>query len=123
MEKLILTPFLNAYAFMTEALNVANSDLEKAGAIQRFEYCFELSWKFLKRTLSFRGIEVNSPRETFRTAAKEKLIEDPKIWFDFIRLRNITVHTYNEGVANEIFAQLPNFLIEMTKLKTTLEQL
>ena len=51
------------------------NEYENAGKIKGFEICFELSWKFLKRVLSLRGIEVLSPKETFRNAEKENLIE------------------------------------------------
>jgi len=37
------------------------SDLEKAGFIQRFEFCFELSWKLIKSMLDYNGISTKSP--------------------------------------------------------------
>ena len=47
--------------------------------------------------------------DTFRAAAQIALIEDPEVWFKFIRLRNLTVHTYNEDTFNEIYSELPEF--------------
>jgi nucleotidyltransferase substrate binding protein (TIGR01987 family) len=72
-----------------------DTEQNKAGAIQAFEFCYELSWKTMKRLLEVSGRNPYTPREIFREAAASGLISDPKIWFDFIAIRNITVHTYN----------------------------
>lgn len=58
-------------------------DRDQAGAVQAFEFCYERSWKIMKRILESRGLELGSPKDTFRKAALEKLIEDPEIWFEF----------------------------------------
>ena len=49
-------------------------DRDKAGAIQAFEFCYELSWKTMKRILALRGQETGSPKDTFRKAALEKQV-------------------------------------------------
>lgn len=116
-------PLLEAYSQFHEALKIAKSDLEKAGTIQYFEFTYELAWKTLKRILSGRGKELNSPKPVFREAALEKLIEDPELWFNFIKDRNETVHTYNKLIANNIFNDLHLFDSEMTKLIQTIKQL
>ncbi len=123
MDKIDFRAFNKAYSSLDEGVTQAKTDLEKAGAIQRFEYSYELSWKFLKRVLAYRGISLNSPREVFRKAFQEQLIEDPKKWFKFLNYRNLTVHTYNENTAEEIFAILPEFKNEMYKLKKKFESL
>lgn len=91
------------------------TEQEKAGIIQAFEYCFELSWKLMKRLLEERGRIANSPRETFRMAALEGFIENPEIWFEFIKKRNLTVHTYQEKEAEEVLAICPIFSTEIKK--------
>lgn len=58
----------------------------------------------MKRLLDERGLIANSPREVFRASALEGLINDPEIWFDFLKKRNLTTHTYNENQADEIIA-------------------
>ena len=72
------------------------TDQEKAGAVQSFEFCYELAWKLMKRFLELRGLETGSPKDTFRKAHEEGIITNPEIWFEFQKLRNLTVHTYNE---------------------------
>ena len=42
------------------------TDRDRAGAIQAFEFSYELAWKTIKRVLSKRDIDVMSPRESFR---------------------------------------------------------
>lgn len=123
LGKIIITPLLKAQKTLEEALIEAKSDLERDGAIQRFEYTYELIWKVLKKILSFKGIDVNSPRDVFREAAKQDIIEDPKIWFEFIKKRNLTVHTYNEDDAEEIFGCLPSFRDELAKVIEKIKKL
>lgn len=118
-----IEPLLNAYGQFNEALKIAKTDLEKAGTIQYFEFTYELAWKTLKRILSARGKELNSPKPIFREAALEKLIDDPELWFDFTKDRNETVHTYNKAIANSIFNDLHLFDKEMDKLISHLKAL
>lgn len=113
LDNLVITPLLKAQKTFEQALKEAHSELERDGAIQRFEYTYELVWKMLKKILYSKGIDVNSPRDVFREAAKLKLIVDPNIWFTFLNKRNLTVHTYNQECADEIFSLLPQFEKEL----------
>jgi len=84
------------------------SRLERDGAIQRFEYCFDLSWKTLKHYLEKRGLmDLNSPKSVFAAAYAEKIIDDELIWSTIIAKRNLSVHTYNQKLADSLFAELP----------------
>lgn len=104
-----IQPLLDAAKTFDEALDQVDSTLTRDGAIQRFEYTFELTWKTLKRILKHRGIDVNSPRETLRQAAQEGLLQDIERWFDFLNYRNSATHTYNDVIADEIFDNLSDF--------------
>lgn len=72
------------------------TDRDKAGAIQAFEFTYELAWKTMKRVLAKRGIEVGSPRDCIREAAINKLISDPEVWFSFLAIRNRASQTYEQ---------------------------
>jgi nucleotidyltransferase substrate binding protein (TIGR01987 family) len=96
------------------------TEQEKAGTIHAFKYCFEHVWDVMKRLLDERGKVVNSPREAFRTAALEGFITDPEIWFDFLKKRNATVHTYQEDEIARVLSVCPAFSVE---LKTFLENI
>ena len=106
-----IEPLLKASQSFFLALTQVNSDLTRDGAIQRFEYTFELCWKTMRRVLRMKGSEVNHPRDVFREAAAEKMIQDPKSWFLFLEMRNKTTHIYKQEVAEEVFAGLAPFEI------------
>lgn len=82
----LISPLLLKAFRKFEAFSVNHkTEQEKAGIIQAFKCCFELSWKIIKRLLQERGKTVNSPRETFRMAALEGFISDSELWFDFLK--------------------------------------
>ena len=118
-----IAPLLMSFDKFHEAVQIAKSDLEKAGTIQYFKFTYELAWKTLKRILNSRGKDLNSPKPIFREAALEKLIDNPELWFDFTKDRNETVHSYNKLIANNIFKDLHLFDAEMIKLISKLKSL
>ncbi|MCE8163302.1 MAG: nucleotidyltransferase substrate binding protein [Candidatus Moeniiplasma glomeromycotorum] len=123
LEKTIdIQPLLNMKKLLQKILNEAESEIEQMAAVQAFEVGYELSWKLLKKVLSYQGIEARFPREVFRLAAQGGLIKDPKIWFKFWEKRNITVHTYDVNVLNDIFSILPRFLKKVEDLIKTLQK-
>lgn len=78
-------------------------------SMQRFEFCIELFWKALKRLLADLGKEVNLPKLIMQEAYQNHLINDEQIWLDMLKDRNQTSHTYDEDLANQIYAQLPTY--------------
>jgi nucleotidyltransferase substrate binding protein (TIGR01987 family) len=90
-----------------------STEQEKAGAIQAFEYTYELTWKTMRRLLQERGITIQSPRSTFREAGLEGLINNPETWMEFIKIRNITVHTYDEEEVQMVLSCLNDFSNEL----------
>ena len=116
IENVNISPLLKAFKKFESFRVNQNTEQEKAGIVQAFEYCFELSWKMMKRILSERGIDdVYSPREVFRQAIAEGLIDDEEIWFDFLRKRNATSHTYEEFNMEEVLKICPLFSSEVSK--------
>lgn len=76
------------------------SQLEKEGAIQRFEFVFELAWKVLKDYLEAEGVllESNTPRQVIKQAFAAGLLPDAQTWIDIMLLRNKISHTYDQQV-------------------------
>jgi nucleotidyltransferase substrate binding protein (TIGR01987 family) len=111
-----LAPLKQAYSRFCEAIVAITDDIHRDGAIRRFEYTFELSWKTLKRKLTENGLRATSPREVFRLAARENLIEDPLIWFDFLEKRNQLSHVYREEYALQVETTFPSFRIHVQRL-------
>lgn len=122
-DTISIDPLKKAFSKLKQFSDNLNTEQEKAGAIQAFEYSFELSWKTMKRFLHARGSDANSPREVFRLAALEGFIKDPELWFDFLVKRNMTVHTYHEAESERVVAILPSFVQEVHLLITVLERL
>lgn len=115
IETIDVSPLLKAFKKFDRFRTQTESEQEKAGAILAFEYCFELTWKTMKRILGVRGTVANSPKEVFRKAALEGFIQDPEQWFLFLEKRNLTVHTYEEKTADEVVQILGQFSSEVKK--------
>lgn len=76
------------------------TQLEKEGAIQRFEFAFELAWKVMKDYLEAEGVllESNTPRQVIKQAFAAGLLQDAQTWIDIMLLRNKLSHTYDQQV-------------------------
>lgn len=120
IENVNITPLLRAFEKFERFRLNDKTEQERAGTIQSFEYCFELSWKIMKRLLNERGRVANSPKEVFRMAALEGFIGDPEQWFDFLAKRNLTVHTYNQVEADEVISICHSFSQEVNNFITTI---
>ncbi len=99
----------NAFNLLKEALAINNpSIIEQAGCIQFFELTFELAWKLLKDYCEYSGYTINSPREAIKTAYASNIINDAEIWLKALNDRNLTVHVYDEALANEVCQKIKN---------------
>lgn len=76
----------------------ALSNLEKEGAVQRFEFTVELAWKTLKDYLEHSGVvlEQNTPKTVVKQAFAAKIISDGQLWIDMLDCRNRMSHIYDE---------------------------
>lgn len=115
----------NSLKQFEEGLNPKNL-LERDGAIQRFEFTFELSWKTLAKVLQQdKPLQDNSVKGIIREAAKQNLIRDVEAWFGFQHARNQTSHTYNQEIAEQVFTlarKFPPYVDDLImKLKSRIE--
>ena len=79
------------------------TQLEKQGVIQGFEFVHELTWNVLKDLLEFEGIQgIVGSRGAVREAFKRGLLADGELWLDMIDKRNLTSHTYNAELAQDM---------------------
>ena len=102
----ILDAFSRALDRLQAALAQPKSEWTRDAAIQRFEFTFELAWKATARRVRAEGLEASSPRRAIRKAVQLGLIADDAGWLEMLNDRNLTSHTYNEAVAEEIYARL-----------------
>jgi len=131
------TSLTSACASLQESLEVIENYLKnggsddqaeyrtfRAGAIQNFEFTYELSWKamrvWLAENIGKTVVDGITRKELFRFAAENKLIDDTKVWFTYHQLRNQTSHTYEAATAIEVFRQVGSFLISAQTLLSTL---
>lgn len=114
MEKLtiIAEDTKNALGTLKEIIETPYSVIVRDATIQRFEYTFEIFWKFLKEYLRVKeGIICNSPKSCFREAFNVKLLteEETITALEMTDDRNRTAHTYHEEVAEEIYRKIKNY--------------
>ena len=104
---------------LSEALAIAATRpddlLLRDGCIQRFEYTYELSVKYMRRQLealadSPSSIDELGFKDMVRAAAERGLIDNPAAWFGYRELRNATARTYDPDKAQLVFEALPDFL-------------
>lgn len=80
--------------------------------IKRFEFCYDLTWKFLKQLLIEKyGVEANSPRKVFQECFSQKIITEEEVasCIDMIDSRNSTTHMYDQEMANEISLEIVEY--------------
>lgn len=120
----ILSDLASAVDRLTEALALpATSDLERAGCIQYFEFCFELAWKAIRAVGQEQGLEpCLSPKACLRTAFAMGWIGNEAIWLEMLDARNRMSHTYNAKHALTIYNRLNAFLPALAELTQRLRQ-
>lgn len=110
LAELNISFFEKALKSLSEALKAPKTKMNRDATIQRFEYTFELSWKFLKRYLKLNNnIDVFNLKDIFRDAGKQGLIENVEKWFEYLEARNLTSHTYDENTAEKVYEKAKEF--------------
>lgn len=97
---------LKAIDRLDEACKQPFSSFIRDAVIQRFEFCWELAWKALKLRLEQLGVEALNPRDIFREALNKGVIHDGNAWSEMQKKSNLTTHTYDEKLANEVYHYL-----------------
>jgi nucleotidyltransferase substrate binding protein (TIGR01987 family) len=84
------------------------SALEKEGAVQRFEFTFELARKTLKDYLEVNGVLLDqiTPSSVIKQAFAAKIIRDGQLWIDMLRCRNLMAHTYDQAVFDQAVREM-----------------
>ncbi len=135
--KLDLSTLENAVSRLEESLilydseivrqNPAIRDQMRAGAIQAFEFTYELSVNMIKRYLeqvSANPAEIGQLdfRNLIRRAANQGLLRSElDDWMRYRANRGTTSHTYNEAMARRVFQGVPEFLDEARHLLKELQ--
>ena len=107
---------------LEEALREPKTELIRDAAIKRFELAFDVSWKTIKAHLEEEGLLCASPLACFREAFRQGLLDRHDTWAELVQTRNKTVHTYDERLAEEVYAALPQALGAFQGLLQALEK-
>ena len=95
--------------------DIARDGIEN-GRIQKFEYCAELFWKYLRSCLQAEGKEVpNSPRGTLKEAMALGFLRDAEYpaGMQIYEDRNTCSHIYRQEIVPLILGRLPAHLALM----------
>lgn len=87
---------------------------------QRFKIAIELFWKFLKLILESKDVLVSYPRDVLKEAYSGGLIEDENLWLSMLKDRNMSSHTYNQELADDIYLRIKQYV---PSLKEAFEKL
>jgi len=103
--------YQKALSRFEEILEKEKTDIIRDSAIKRFEFTFDLAWKLIKAFLEeVKGVECRAPKECFREAYRQGLIEYDELWLKMTDWRNEAVHAYSEKFAGLIYQKLPKTL-------------
>jgi nucleotidyltransferase substrate binding protein (TIGR01987 family) len=127
-----LTPLHKAIARLEEGLlryqlDVSDTQI-RDGLVQRFEFTYEISHKMLKRFLEQTAASPEQfdqmPFADLIRTANEKglLLGDWPLWRGYRDMRSKTSHTYDEDIALQVVAGIPDFLAEAQFLAAVLAQ-
>ena len=126
-----ITQAQEAIAYCRSDLARADSRLAlhlRAGAIQAFEFTYELSIKTLKRFLSEteanpEAVDEMSFNDLIRRGYERGVLDaELADWKAFRRDRGTTSHTYDATKAQAIFEAIPAFLAEANFLLTRIAE-
>lgn len=128
-----LTPLERAIATLAEAIDFwrqeptgsARKTHLRAGAIQAFEFTYELAVRSLRRVLADRAlvppeVVALSFQDLLRHGADAGLVASPNAWWRWRELRNRTTHAYDERQAEAIAAEFDVFLADARRLAQAL---
>lgn len=125
--KLDLTSLHAAVKSLEMALAKEKDEFIRDSVIQRFEYTYELCWKFLARHLEqdqgAANIDKLSRRDLYRVGAEKGLLRDAAAWFEYHTARNITSHSYNVSVAEQVYQVASRFISDAEFLLRSLTKI
>jgi nucleotidyltransferase substrate binding protein (TIGR01987 family) len=129
-ETLDITVLTKAVGTLKRALDEFardnSNEFVRDACIQRFEYCYDMAVKMIKRHLKLTeddpsAIEAMSAQDRIRRAYDVGiLLHSWDIWWQFRDDRAATSHGYNLERALEIIAKIPAFYTEVNHLARAL---
>ena len=100
-------------------LRDSDRDKFRESCIQRFEVCFDMTHKHLKKHLQAEGVlgmKDATPKAIFRSGFENGFINDAETWLQYTDKRNDTSHEYDEAKANKTLEIVPSFIADAVDL-------
>ncbi len=110
-------------ALTRKELLISDKESIKESCIQRFEVCFDTTWKHLKKYLQeeIGLIDIPlGPNPIFKSAFAAKVINNPTQWIEFNIRRGNTSHDYSGEKADNTFEIIADFINEAIVLYETM---
>ncbi|NWG13830.1 MAG: nucleotidyltransferase substrate binding protein [Acidobacteria bacterium] len=107
----------HALKTLADILLEPRSPIVRDASIQRFEYTFEAVWKTAQLFLrDVESLDVGSPKSAIRASFRVGLLTEDQANKALAMAddRNLTVHTYNEALAEQICSHLPDHVSVMS---------
>lgn len=99
------------------------NELEKDGAILRFEFTFGLAWKTLQDYLAQESgyVDVKGPRVVIKQAIQDGFLADGHLWLQMLLDRNELTHSYDEEKSRAVLEAISTTYVGLlTKLDKSL---
>ena len=107
----------SAVGRLHEALNdyhERKSSVIRDGVIQRFEFCTELAWEWMRLYVCHQGfVGIYAPEVVLQQARDCGVLTDVEGWLKLIEDRNMTSHVYNEETAEAIFKRIETVYLKL----------
>jgi nucleotidyltransferase substrate binding protein (TIGR01987 family) len=101
---------------LDEAVQQPFSSFIRDSVIKRYECCWETGWKLLKLWLNEQGIQAETPKTVWREAFAFGLLDgEPDTWTLAQKMRNLSIHTYDEALADEVYAFVCHYALDLFK--------
>ena len=101
-------------------------EIERDAVIQRFEFTFEAVWKAAQfHLLKVEGLDVASPKAAIRACREVGLLDEQEA-MQALRMaddRNLTVHTYNEQLAEQILERIMGYQVLLDHWLTAMKNI
>jgi nucleotidyltransferase substrate binding protein (TIGR01987 family) len=112
-----LTNFSKALEQLRQAVHLSKerslSNLEKQGLIQAFEFTHEIAWNVIRDYFLDQGNNsIMGSKDAAREAFQKGMIADGANWMEMVKSRNLTSHTYNQSVAEDIVVKVQNLYLK-----------
>lgn len=82
--------------------------------IKRFESAFDLFWKTLRIFFYYKGLNIHYPKDILKQAYVTNLLDDELLWLRLLQDTNLTSHSYDDILADEIFQRIQKYVPLLT---------